>query len=87
MTLLPGAWPVPADDRGVDIIQNCEVTGFDIEDGKVTGVQTSRGAIKAKKVGVVVAGHCSVLADMAGFRMPVESTVASHGIRTHQTDY
>ncbi len=62
-----------ADARGVDIIQNCEVTGFDIKAGKVQGVHTTRGDIKAKKVGVVVAGHCTVLADMAGFRMPVES--------------
>ncbi len=62
-----------ADARGVDIIQNCEVTGFDIEGGKVVGVQTTRGSIRAKKVGVVVAGHCGVLAGMAGFRLPIES--------------
>ena len=62
-----------ADELGVDIIQNCAVTGFNIENGQVTGVQTTLGAIKAKKVGVVVAGHCSVLADMAGFRLPMES--------------
>jgi len=62
-----------ADARGVDIIQNCEVTGFDIKDGRVTGVRTSRGPIAAKKVGIVVAGHSSVLADMAGFRLPIES--------------
>jgi sarcosine oxidase subunit beta len=62
-----------ADQLGVDIIQNCEVTAIRQEDGEVTGVETSRGAISAKKVGVVVAGHCSVLADMAGFRMPIES--------------
>jgi sarcosine oxidase subunit beta len=62
-----------ADARGVDIIQNCEVTGFDIEGGKVVGLQTTRGAIRAKKVGVVVAGHCGVLAGMAGFRLPIES--------------
>ncbi len=62
-----------ADDLGVDIIQNCEVTGFRIEDNVVTGVDTSRGMIGAKKVGCVVAGHCSVLASMAGFRLPVES--------------
>ncbi len=62
-----------ADARGVDIIQNCEVTGFDISDGKVTGVRTTRGDISAGKVGVVVAGHCGVLADMAGFRLPIES--------------
>lgn len=62
-----------ADAMGVDIIQNCEVTGFDIEQGVVKGVQTSRGAIKAKKVGVVTAGHSGVMANMAGFRMPIES--------------
>ncbi|MEQ8710953.1 MAG: sarcosine oxidase subunit beta family protein [Rhodospirillales bacterium] len=62
-----------ADALGVDIIQNCEVTGFDISDGVVTGVQTTRGRIGAKKVGVVAAGHSSVLANMAGFRLPLES--------------
>ena len=62
-----------ADQLGVDIIQNCEVTAIRQENGEVTGVETSKGAISAKKVGVVVAGHCSVLADMAGFRMPIES--------------
>ena len=62
-----------ADERGVDIIQNCEVTGIRRNGGKVSGVETSRGTIGAAKVGVVVAGHCSVLADMAGFRLPIES--------------
>ena len=62
-----------ADALGVDIIQNCEVTGFRIEDNTVKGLETNRGLIGAKKVGCVVAGHCSILADMAGFRMPVES--------------
>ena len=62
-----------ADAMGVDIIQNCEVTGFKIEHNRVIGVHTSRGFIGAKKVGCVVAGHCSVLADMAGFRLPIES--------------
>jgi len=62
-----------ADARGVDIIQNCEVTGIRRANGRVTGIETSRGFIGAKKVGVVVAGHASVLADMAGFRLPVES--------------
>ncbi len=62
-----------ADARGVDILQNCEVTGFLIEGGQVLGVETTRGTIRAGKVGVVVAGHASVLAGMAGFRMPVES--------------
>jgi len=62
-----------ADKRGVDIIQNCEVTSILQENGAVIGVETSRGKIMAPKVGVVVAGHCSVLAEMAGFRMPIES--------------
>jgi sarcosine oxidase subunit beta len=62
-----------ADDRGVDIIQNCEVTGFDIVQGRVRGVQTSRGAITAKKVAIVAAGHNSVLAAMAGVRLPLQS--------------
>jgi sarcosine oxidase subunit beta len=62
-----------ADAMGVDIIQNCEVTGFQIENGQVIGVETTRGAIKAKKVGVVASGHSSVLAAMAGFRLPLES--------------
>ncbi|MDD9854837.1 MAG: sarcosine oxidase subunit beta family protein, partial [Gammaproteobacteria bacterium] len=63
-----------ADALGVDIIQDCEVTGFGIDANRVTGVQTNRGFIGARKVGCVVAGHCSVLADMAGFRLPIEST-------------
>jgi sarcosine oxidase subunit beta len=62
-----------ADARGVDIIQNCEVTGIRRSHGKVDGVETNRGYIGAKKIGVVVAGHCSVLAEMAGFRLPIES--------------
>ncbi len=63
-----------ADSLGVDIIQNCEVNGFDIRGGKVQAVRTSRGKIKVRKrVGAVVAGHCGVVADMAGFRLPVET--------------
>ena len=62
-----------ADARGVDIIQNCEVTGIRQSHGRVEGVETSRGFIGAGKVAVVVAGHASVLAQMAGFRLPVES--------------
>ena len=62
-----------ADARGVDIIQNCEVTGIRRENGAVCGVETTRGYIGAKKVAVVVAGHASVLADMAELRFPVES--------------
>ncbi|MFZ7093220.1 sarcosine oxidase subunit beta family protein [Primorskyibacter sp. 2E233] len=64
-----------ADQRGVDLIQNCEVTGIDIESGCVTGVQTSRGAIRAKKVGIVVAGRSGLVAGMAGMRLPIESHV------------
>ena len=64
-----------ASDRGVDLIQNCEVTGIDIEGGKVRGVQTSRGAIRAKKVGIVVAGRSGQVAAMAGMRLPIESHV------------
>ncbi|WP_425044008.1 sarcosine oxidase subunit beta family protein [Primorskyibacter sp. S87] len=64
-----------ADQRGVDLIQNCDVTGIDIEQGKVRGVQTSRGPIRAKKVAMVVAGRSSQVAEMAGMRLPIESTV------------
>jgi len=63
-----------ADARGVDIIQNCEVTGFKIENGVVQGVETTRGYIGGKKVAVVASGHSGVLAGMAGFRLPIEST-------------
>ncbi|WP_281983319.1 sarcosine oxidase subunit beta family protein [Thalassorhabdomicrobium marinisediminis] len=64
-----------ADRRGVDLIQNCEVTGIDIEDGAVRGVQTTRGPIRAKKVAIVVAGRSSQVAAMAGMRLPIESHV------------
>jgi sarcosine oxidase subunit beta len=63
-----------ADALGVDIIQNCEVRGFQRnETGRVTGVETSRGTIEADKVGLAVAGHSGALARMAGFRLPVTS--------------
>ncbi len=64
-----------ADQRGVDLIQNCEVTGIDIENGAVRGVQTTRGAIRARKVGIVVAGRSGLVAGMAGMRLPIESHV------------
>lgn len=64
-----------ADRRGVDLIQNCEVTGIDIAGGEVTGVQTTRGAIRAKKVAIVVAGRSSLVGQMAGLRLPIESHV------------
>jgi len=62
-----------ADDRGVDIIQNCEVTAIRREGGRVTGVETTRGVIGAGKLAIVAAGHNSVLAAMAGVRLPIES--------------
>ena len=62
-----------ADRYGVDVIQNCEVTGIRQENGSVVGVDTTRGFIRVPKVGVVTAGHSSVLADLAGLRMPIES--------------
>ena len=64
-----------ADQRGVDIIQHCEVTGIDVEGGAVVGVQTTRGPIKAKKIGLAVAGNTSRLAQMAGLDVPIESHV------------
>lgn len=60
-------------DMGMDIIQQCEVTGIRHIDGQVQGVETSKGSIDCQKLGIVVAGHTGVLADMAGFRMPVEA--------------
>ena len=64
-----------ADERGVDLIQNCEVTGFNIINGRVTGVETSRGKIEANKVAIVVAGRSSQVAQMAGIRLPIESHI------------
>ena len=64
-----------ADERGVDLLQNCEVTGIDIENGAVRGVQTSRGVIRAKKVAIVTAGRSGQVAAMAGMRLPIESHV------------
>ena len=64
-----------ADERGVDLIQNCEVTGFSINNGRITGVETSRGKIEANKVAIVVAGRSSQVAQMAGIRLPIESHI------------
>jgi sarcosine oxidase subunit beta len=58
---------------GVDILQNCEVRGFVKQDGRVVGVDTAAGRIRADRVGIAAAGHSSVLAAMAGFRLPVTS--------------
>ena len=63
-----------ADALGVDILQECEVTGFTRgPGGRVTGVETRRGPIRAERVGIAAAGHSSVLARLAGFRLPVTS--------------
>lgn len=75
-----------ADMRGVDIIQNCEVTNIRVKGDKVLGVDTNRGLIKGKKVGMAVAGHTSKIAEMAGIKdLPVESHVlqafVSEGIK------
>ncbi len=60
---------------GVDIIQNCEVTGIDIERGVCTGVRTTRGRIHADKVGMCAAGSSGRVAALAGIRLPIESHV------------
>jgi sarcosine oxidase subunit beta len=65
-----------ADRRGVDIIENCEVTGFLRDGDRVTGVTTTRGEIRAKKVAVAVAGHTGHVMKLAGIdRLPIESQV------------
>lgn len=60
-------------DMGMDIVQNCEVTGVSVADGQVTGVETTRGSAGCNKLGIMVAGHSSVMAERAGFRLPIES--------------
>ena len=62
-----------ADAMGVDIIQNCEVTNINISNGQVTGIETTKGTINSKKIGIVAAGHSSVIANMVGIRLPLES--------------
>ena len=62
-----------ADAMGVDIVQNCEVTGIRREGGRAIGVETTRGFVGAKTVALAAAGHSSVLAAMAGLRLPIES--------------
>ncbi len=62
-----------ADRLGVDIIQNCEVTGFITEAGVCKGVETTQGPVRAARVGAAAAGHSSVLAGMAGFTLPIHS--------------
>ncbi|MCX5495277.1 sarcosine oxidase subunit beta family protein [Kaistia dalseonensis] len=74
-----------ADRRGVDLIQNCEVTGITVEGGRAIGVETTRGFIGAKKVALAAAGNSSRVAAMAGLRLPIESHVlqafVSEGIK------
>jgi heterotetrameric sarcosine oxidase beta subunit len=64
-----------ADRRGVDLIQTCEVTGIRIEHGRMMGVETTRGFIRANKIGLAVAGNSSRVAAMAGLSLPIESHV------------
>jgi heterotetrameric sarcosine oxidase beta subunit len=64
-----------ADSRGVDIIQNCEVTGIKTAKGKIVGVETSRGYIGCKKLGLAAAGNSSEVAAMVGMKLPIESHV------------
>ncbi|MGO4404831.1 sarcosine oxidase subunit beta family protein [Bosea sp. RAF48] len=64
-----------ADSRGVDMIQNCEVTGITMAGGRAVGVETSRGPIRARKIAMAVAGNSSRVAAMAGLRLPIESHV------------
>jgi sarcosine oxidase subunit beta len=64
-----------ADGLGVDIIQNCEVTAIRRDGDRVTGVETSRGFISCDRIGLAAAGHSSVVASMAGLRLPIESHV------------
>jgi sarcosine oxidase subunit beta len=62
-----------ADALGVDVIQNCEVTGMDIRGGKIVGVKTTKGDIGADRVGICVAGNSGQVAAMADLRLPIES--------------
>jgi sarcosine oxidase subunit beta len=60
-----------ANALGVDIVQNCEVVGFDVRDGRAKGVRTSLGDIAADRIVMSVAGHSSVLAQLVGLRLPI----------------
>ena len=64
-----------ADARGVDILQNCEVTGIRVDNGRALGVETTKGLIRAGKIGLACAGNSSRVAAMAGLRLPIESHV------------
>ncbi len=62
-----------ADEMGVDIIQNCEAHQIRTKNGTIEGVETSKGFLRANKVGVVASGHTGVLAESAGIRLPLQS--------------
>ena len=62
-----------ADALGIDVIQNCEVTGFTLKGGRIEGVETTRGPIGADRVGICVAGHSGQVAALAGLKLPIES--------------
>jgi sarcosine oxidase subunit beta len=74
-----------ADQLGVDIIENTEVTGFRVDNGRISGVETTSGFIAAKKVGLACAGNSSRVAALAGLNLPIESHVlqafVSEGIK------
>jgi sarcosine oxidase subunit beta len=74
-----------ASDRGVDLVQNCEVTGIRVERGRIVGVDTAKGFVRAGKVGLACAGNSSRVAALAGLRLPIESHVlqafVSEGIK------
>ena len=67
------AYARAADARGVHIIQNCEVTGFELAGGRLAAVKTTRGTIGAQRFGMAVAGNSSALAKLAGFELPIQS--------------
>jgi len=62
-----------ADTMGVDIIQNCEVKGIKRKGDTIEGLETTKGFIKTSKIGVAASGHSSIIANMAGLKLPIES--------------
>ncbi len=64
-----------ADRRGVDLVQNCEVTGIRVQGGRVLGLDTAKGFVRAGKVGLACAGNSSRVAALAGLKLPIESHV------------
>jgi sarcosine oxidase subunit beta len=67
------AYARAADNLGVDIVQNCEVMDLQISDNSIRGVKTNRGDIRTDKVAMAVAGHSTVVAAMAGLKLPIVS--------------